>query len=115
MQQCSIKISNLNADYKNYKEFDSAVDGILFLKYGEDFTFEFDVWWRQSNIDYSVRTYPLDVAVWDVKSKSATTIWETANNIDQFVKYFFNNTMFLKFKHALEEQGWTISDPVIKS
>ena len=54
MQRCSIKISNLNADYKNYKEFDSAVENILFLKYGEEFIFELDVWWRQANIDYSI-------------------------------------------------------------
>jgi hypothetical protein len=113
MQQCSIKISNLDSNYKNYKEFDSAVENILFLKYGEEFIFEFDVWWRQANIDYSVRNYPLDMEVWDVKSKSSTTIWETANGIDQFMEYFFNHTMFLKFKHALEEQGWAISSPVV--
>ena len=114
MQRCSIKISNLNADYKNYKEFDSAVENILFLKYGEEFIFELDVWWRQANIDYSIRNYPLDMEVWDITSKSSTTIWETANDINQFMKYFFNHDMFLKFKDALTERGWTISDPVIE-
>jgi hypothetical protein len=52
--------------------------------------------------------------VWDIISKSSTTIWETANDINQFMKYFFNHDMFLKFKDALTERGWTISDPVIE-
>jgi hypothetical protein len=47
-------------------------------------------------------------------SKSSTTIWETDNGIDQFMKYFFNHDMFLKFKDALTERGWTISNPVIE-
>jgi hypothetical protein len=114
MQKCSITISNLNADYKDYKEFDSAVEEILFLKYGEEFIFDFDVWWRQSNIDYRVKNYPLHLKVWDPASKSSTTIWETDNDIDQFIKYFFNHDMFLKFKNALEEHEWVIGIPIVE-
>ena len=114
MQRCLINISNLNVAYNDYKEFDSAIEKILFLKYGEEFIFEFDVWWRQSTIDYKVKNYPLHLKVWDPMSKSSTTIWETDNGIDQFMKYFFNHDMFLKFKDALTERGWTISDPVIE-
>ena len=113
-QQCSIKISNSNVTYNDYKEFDAAIEEILCLKYGEEFVFEFDVWWRQSNIDYRVKNYPLHLKVWDPMSKSSTTIWETDNSIDQFVKYFFNHDMFLKFKDALTARGWTISGPDIE-
>ena len=42
-------------------------------------------------------------------SNSSTTIWETDNSLDQFVKYFFNHDMFLKFKDALTARGWTVS------
>jgi hypothetical protein len=114
MQRCSINISNLNVAYNDYKEFDSAIEKILFVKYGEEFIFEFDVWWRQSTIDYKVKNYPLHLKVWDPMSKSSTTIWETDNGIDQFMKYFFNHDMFLKFKDALTERGWIISNPVIE-
>lgn len=114
MQRCSIKISNLNVEYHDYKEFDSAIEGILFSKYGEEFMFEFDVWWRQSSIDHRVKNYPLHLKVWDPTSKSSTTIWETDNDIDQFIKYFFNHAMFLKFKDALIECGWTIGDPIVE-
>jgi hypothetical protein len=113
MQRCSINISNLNGNYQDYKEFDSAVEEILLSKYGEEFIFDFDVWWRQSSIDYRVKNYPLHVKVWDSISQSSTTIWETDNDLDQFINYFFNHNMFLKFKNALEENGWTISSPII--
>ena len=114
MQRCSIKISNLNVNYQDYKEFDSAVEEILLSKYGEEFIFEFDVWWRQANIDYRVKNYSLHLKVWDPMSKSSTTIWETDNNMDQYVKYFFNHDMFLKFKDALTARGWTVSGPDIE-
>jgi hypothetical protein len=114
MQRCSIKISNLNVEYYDYKQFDSTIDEILLSKYGEEFIFEFDVWWRQANIDYRVKNYPLHLKVWDPMSNSSTTIWETDNGIDQFMKYFFNHDMFLKFKDALEEHGWTISSPIVE-
>ena len=114
MQQCSIKISNLNVEYHNYKEFDSAIDEILFLKYSEEFIFEFDVWWRQSIIDHRVRVRSPHTKNWDSISKSSVIIWETPNQITPFINYFFNHEMFLKFKNALEEKDWIVSKPIIE-
>jgi hypothetical protein len=114
MQQCSIKISNLNANYQDYKEVDSVVEEILFLKYGEEFIFDFDVWWRQAMIDYRVRTRSLYSKNWDSLSKSSIIIWETPNQIIPFVDYFFNHEMFLKFKNALEEKDWVFDKTIIE-
>ena len=114
MQRCSIKISNLNANYQDYKEFDSVVEEILFLKYSEEFIFDFDVWWRQAMIDYRVRTRSLYSKNWDPISKSSIIIWETPNQITPFVDYFFNHEMFLKFKNALEEKKWIVSETIIE-
>lgn len=55
MQKCIIKISNQQTDCKDYKQFDSIIENILLEKYSEDFLFDFDVWWRQSEIDYRDR------------------------------------------------------------
>lgn len=115
MQKCLITISNVNVNCRNYKEFDSAIDEILCLKYGEEFIFDFDVWWRQSIIDHRVRTRSLHSKNWDSTSKSSVIIWETSNQITLFVDYFFNHEMFLKFKNALEEKDWIVSKPIIES
>lgn len=114
MQKCLIVISNPLANYKDYREFDSAIEKILRDQYGSDFSFTFDVWWRQSCIDYRARNYPLNNQPWDQTSKSSTSIWETAGPIEEFVDYFFNHSMFQAYKNALELQGWKIQGPLLE-
>lgn len=114
MQKCIIKISNHQTDCNDYDQFDSIVENILLEKYSEDFLFDFDVWQRQSEIDYRVRSYPLNLQGWDPATKTMTAVWETPDQITPFVDYFFNHETFLKFKNALIEEGWEISDPKIE-
>lgn len=115
MQKCLIKISNLNAECKNHKEFDSLLESILAESYGEDFIFDFDAWWRQCSIDFRVRNFSANGNGWDDEFKSTTFVWESATNqIEPFLTYFSNHEMFLKFKNALSQHGWTISSPVIE-
>ena len=114
MQKCIIKISNQHISCNNNREFDAIVERILIEKHDEDFLFDLDTWWRQSEIDYRVRSYPLNLKGWDPITKTTTTVWETPDQIDSFVDYFFNHEMFLKFKKTLIEDGWEISDPEIE-
>jgi len=114
MQKCIIKISNQQTDCNDYEQFDSIIENILLEKYSEDFLFDFDVWQRQSEIDYRVRSYPLNLQGWDTATKTMIAVWETPDQINPFVDYFFNHETFLKFKNALIEKGWEISDPKIE-
>lgn len=114
MNKCFITISNPAANCQDYKEFDSLVEQILKNQYGEKFIFDLDLWWRQSSLDYRARNYPLNLHIWDNKTKSTTSIWETPDSIEHFVEYFFGHPMFLKFKNALESQGWKVKGPELE-
>lgn len=114
MKKCLIKIYNHRTECSDYKDFDNVIESILVEEYGEEFVFDFDVWWRKASVDFRVRNYPLDNRGWDDNNKSSTAVWESADTVDSFVDYFFKHDMFTKFKTALAKHDWTVEGPVVE-
>lgn len=114
IKKCFIKIYNHKLTFNNYKQFDTIIEKILLEEFGEEFLFEFDVWWRKCCVDFRVRNYSLEYESRDTNNKSSTTVWESVDNINSFADYFFKHDMFLKFKEALLKNEWFIEGPVIE-
>lgn len=114
MQKCSITISNQQVACADHNEFDSLIEDVLIETYGEDFSFDFDVWWRQCCIDFRVRNFSDNHKIWDPNSKETISVWQAYDSIEPFAQYFFNHEMFKKFRAALENQGWTVQGPVLE-
>jgi hypothetical protein len=112
MNRVIIKFQHPTATWSSTQEVDAAIEQSLIADHGEEFLFDFDVWWKETCIEHSVYEYPEPLAGWDEQSKIIGIAWESKHDLNNFVNYFFNHEYINKFFLTLKNNGWTIGNPM---
>ena len=109
MNKVIVYFRNPTATWSNMKEVDAAIETLLVNTFGEEFLFEFDVWWRETCLSYSVYNY--SKTPWSTTNKTMDAVWESTGDLTEFVNYFFNHDYTKKFFLTLNNNGWTVTGP----
>lgn len=99
--------SNTDVDYKDQDEWTAGVhESILYPAYGKDKVLEFDKIWIDICKQYNVDSYPIQP--WDNAKKTMVAVWESKQDIQEFIDCFFEHNLIIDFFNTLETGGWTI-------
>lgn len=115
MNRVIIKFQHPTATWLSTQEVDAAIEKSVIADYGKEFLFDFDVWWRESCINYSVYEFPEPLSGWDANKKIIGVLWESKHDITEFVEYFFNHNYMQQFFSTLKNNGWTVIGPTRES
>jgi hypothetical protein len=112
INRCYIKVSNPSTLATDHASATAEVRNILGSTYGPDFMFEDDTRVREMFIKHEVvENFNNPDTGWNNIEKSFNIQYESLKDLTEFMDEYFNHEFFIKYKLALEGQGWSVSAP----
>jgi hypothetical protein len=111
--RCYIELTRPTTSAVDHSSTTNEVRNILGSFYGPDFLFEDDTWVQEMFIKHEVVETLNPSSGWNDNVQTLIVQYESTRDLTEFINEYFNHEFFVKYKSALEGQGWTVSQPVM--